>query len=46
LAYTEEVATIGDALKRELAIKRYPREKKLALCAPAKKKRRKVTTSM
>jgi len=44
LIYTEEVATIGDALKRELAIKRYPREKKLALCAPvAKKKRRRRT---
>ncbi len=45
LVYTEEVATIGDALKRELAIKRYPREKKLALCAPPPKpkKRRRVT---
>jgi putative endonuclease len=41
LVYTEEVPTIGDALKRELAIKRYPREKKLALCAgPGKKRRR------
>lgn len=41
LMYTEEVATIGDALKRELAIKGYPREKKLAMCmAPAMKKKR------
>jgi putative endonuclease len=40
LVYTEEVATIGDALKRELTIKRYPREKKLALCAPPPKKKR------
>jgi putative endonuclease len=42
LVYTEEVPTRSDALKRELAIKRYPRAKKLALCVsarPAKRKR-------
>ena len=32
--YTEEVATVGDALRRERAIKGYPRAKKLALCVP------------
>lgn len=37
LVYTEEVPTRGDALQRELAIKRYPRAKKLALCAPPPK---------
>jgi putative endonuclease len=42
--YTEEVGTIGEALKRELAIKRYPRAKKLALAAPVKKKGRKKRT--
>jgi putative endonuclease len=45
LIYTEEVATIGDALKRELAIKRYPRERKLALCLPVAKKRRRRNKS-
>jgi putative endonuclease len=40
LVYTEEVATVGAALKRELAIKRYPRAKKLALCAPPAKQQR------
>jgi putative endonuclease len=40
LVYSEEVATRGDALKRELAIKRYPRAKKLALCAPPPKPKR------
>ncbi len=39
LVYTEEVPTRSDALKRELAIKRYPRAKKLALCKPARKQR-------
>jgi putative endonuclease len=34
LVYFEEVPTRSAALKRELAIKRYPRAKKLALCAP------------
>jgi putative endonuclease len=34
VVYTEEVATVGDALRRERAIKRYSKEKKLALCAP------------
>ncbi len=37
LVYTEEVPTHSAALKRELAIKRYPRAKKLALCAPPPK---------
>jgi predicted GIY-YIG superfamily endonuclease len=32
LAYSEEVATVGEALRRERAIKRYPKAKKLALC--------------
>ncbi len=40
LVYTEEVPTRGDALKRELAIKHYPRAKKLALCAPPPKTKR------
>ncbi len=39
LIYSEEVATRGEALRRELVIKRYPRAKKLALCAPVKRKR-------
>jgi putative endonuclease len=34
LVYTEEVPTRSEAQKRELAIKRYPRTKKLALCQP------------
>ena len=34
LVYSEEVATRGDALRRERVIKRYPRAKKLALCVP------------
>ncbi len=41
LIYKEEVATIGEALRRELVIKGYPRAKKLALAAPVKKKRKK-----
>jgi predicted GIY-YIG superfamily endonuclease len=32
LVYTEEVASRSEALKRERAIKRYPRARKLALC--------------
>ncbi len=40
LVYTEEVPTRSEALKRELAIKRYPRAKKLALCKPARKRGR------
>ena len=41
LVYTEEVRTRSDALRREAAIKRYSRAKKLALCqAPAKRPRR------
>jgi len=40
LVYTEEVPTRTDALKRELAIKQYPRVKKLALCAPPPKPKR------
>jgi putative endonuclease len=41
LVYTEEVLTRGDALRRERAIKRFPRAKKLALCA-ARPKRKKT----
>jgi putative endonuclease len=41
LVYTEEVLTRSDALKRELAIKRYPRAKKLAMCTLPKASRRK-----
>ncbi len=40
VVYTEEVATVGEALRRERVIKRYPRAKKLALCVPATRKRR------
>ena len=40
LVYSEELPTRLDAMKRELAIKAYPRAKKLALCAPIKKRRR------
>ena len=48
LVYTEEVASVGEALRRELAIKRYPRAKKLALATPVKlaqpvKRRRRKT---
>jgi putative endonuclease len=35
LVYTEALPTRAEAQKRELAIKRYPRAKKLALCAAA-----------
>jgi len=41
LVYSEELPTRSEAMKRELAIKRYPRAKKLALCAPPKTARRK-----
>ena len=41
LVYTEEVPTRGDALRREHAIKQFPRAKKLALCA-ARPKRKKT----
>ena len=41
LVYTEEVLTRSEALKRELAIKRYPRAKKLAMCTLPKASRRK-----
>jgi putative endonuclease len=40
LAYTEEVATVGDALRRERAIKRYSKARKLALCGEVKGKRK------
>jgi putative endonuclease len=40
LVYSEELPTRVDAMKRELAIKAYPRDKKLALCVPIKKRRR------
>jgi putative endonuclease len=33
VVYTEEVPTVGDALRRERAIKRYTKARKLALCA-------------
>ncbi len=39
LVYSEVVATRGEALRRELVIKRFPRAKKLALCAPVKRRR-------
>ena len=41
LVYSEEVATVGDALRRERAIKNYPKAKKLALCQPVKRGRKK-----
>jgi putative endonuclease len=41
LVYTEEVLTRSDAMKRELAIKRYPRAKKLSMCTLPKPARRK-----
>ena len=44
LVYSEEVATVGDALRRERAIKAYPKAKKLALCKPVKRKRRERVT--
>jgi putative endonuclease len=47
LVYTEEVLTRSDALRREAAIKRYPRAKKLALCRPwkpARRRRRRLRT--
>ena len=40
LVYSEELPTRSDAMKREIAIKRYPRAKKLALCAKKTKKGR------
>lgn len=33
LAYSESVATLSEALRREAEIKRWPREKKVALIA-------------
>jgi len=41
LVYSEELPTRSEAMKREVAIKRYPRAKKLALCTPHKPARRK-----
>jgi putative endonuclease len=41
LVYAEEVPTYSDALRREHAIKRYPRAKKLALCQAPSQARRK-----
>ena len=41
LVYFEELPTRSEAMKREVAIKRFPRAKKLALCTPPKKTRRK-----
>ena len=43
LVYSEELPTRLEAMKREVAIKRYPRAKKLALCGlarPAQRRRR------
>jgi putative endonuclease len=40
LLYSEELPTRADAMKRERAIKRLPRAKKLALCQPAKRIKR------
>jgi putative endonuclease len=40
LVYSEAVATRAEAMKRELAIKRYPRAKKLALCAAPRRQTR------
>ena len=40
LVYTEELSTRSEAMKRERAIKRYPRAKKLALCAAKSAARR------
>lgn len=40
LVYSEPVATVGEALKRERTIKRYPRARKLALCGPVEGKTR------
>lgn len=40
LVYIEEVRTRSDALKREHAIKGYPRAKKLALCQTARRGRK------
>jgi putative endonuclease len=45
LVYSEEVPTRSQAQKRELVIKRYPRAKKLALCAPAAPVKRKRRTT-
>ena len=39
LVYSEELPSRSEAMKREIAIKRYPRAKKLALCAKKTKKR-------
>jgi len=43
LVYSEEVPSRSAALKREYQIKRYPRAKKLALCQPQRRKRRRGT---
>jgi putative endonuclease len=40
LVYSEELPTRADAMRRELAIKRYPRAKKLDLCQPKPRARR------
>ena len=40
LVYTEELPTRADAMRRELAIKHYPRAKKLALCQARPRARR------
>jgi len=43
LVYSEEWPTRSEAMKREIAIKRYPRTKKLALCAKKTKDGRRRT---
>ncbi len=40
LVYTEEVLNRSEALRRERAIKAYPRAKKLALCRPQRKRKK------
>jgi putative endonuclease len=45
LVYCEELPTRSEAQKRELAIKRYPRAKKLALCQPLAASRQRRATS-
>jgi putative endonuclease len=42
LVYSEAVPTRADARRRELAIKRYPRVKKLALCQAKPRGRRRT----
>ena len=41
LIYSEELATRAEAMQRERQIKRWPRAKKLELCQPTNRRRRK-----